>query len=155
MEPATKSLEAIEGDMQHTAPLVFLDSSVIVGYLRGDATAVQLFSAEAMGQIRLAVNAIVLQELLLVADAATSPKFEHMRDHLRILPVDYKKAEGLLEKARDLRNCISHSNDILIFDSADDCDFLVTRDTAMKKLTTTDRPQVVTPEELITQLRAA
>jgi len=155
MEPATKSPDAIEGDRPHKPLLVFLDSSVIVGYLRGEATAVQLFSAEAKGQIRFAVNAIVLQELLLVADAASSPKFEHIRDHLRILPVDYKKAEGLLEKARDLRNRIAHSNDILIFSSANDCDFLVTRDTAMKKLATADRPQVVTPEELVTQLRAA
>ena len=155
MDGATKTIEAIEGDRQRTAPLVFLDSSVIVGYLTGDATAVQLFCAEAKGQIRLAVNAIVLQELLLIADAATSPEFEQIQDHLLVLPVDYGKAEGLLEKARDLRNRIAHSNDILIFSSANICDFLVTRDTAMNKLATNARPQVVTPEELVTQLRAA
>lgn len=77
-------------------PLVFLDTNVIIGYLRGDASAAQLFSAEATGRVRFAVNPIVLQELLLAADAAGRPEFEHIRDHLRVLPVDFAKAEALL-----------------------------------------------------------
>src|SRR5690242_17218720 len=52
-----------------TCPLVFLDTSVILGYIQGDASAIQLFSVEAAGRIRFAVNPIVLQELLLAADA--------------------------------------------------------------------------------------
>jgi hypothetical protein len=35
------------------------------------------------------------------------------------------------------------------------CDFLVTRETILKKLVTSERPQIVTPEELVVQLRAA
>ena len=136
-------------------PLVFLDTNVIIGYLRGESTPVQLFSAEAKGRIRLAVNPIILQELLLTADAASNPEFEHIRDHLRVLPIDYEKAELLLERVRSLRNRIAHSNDILIISSADSCDFLVTQDADMKKLATAERPRVVTPEELVTQLRAA
>lgn len=54
-------------------PLVFLDTNVIMGYLRGEPAAAQLFSAEAAGRIRLAVNPIVLQELLLAADASGRP----------------------------------------------------------------------------------
>ena len=154
MELETKPLEAIKGS-DANRPLVFLDTDVIIGYLRGEATAVQLFSAEAKGRIRFAVNPIVLQELLLAADAARNPEFEHIRDHLRVLPVDYEKAELLLERVRALRNRITHSNDILILSSADDCDFLVTRDVGMMNLTPDDKPQVVTPEELIIQLRAA
>src|SRR5438045_9238677 len=95
-------------------PLVFLDTNVIIGYLRGDPTAAQLFSAEAAGRIRFAVNPIVLQELLLAADAAKGPAFEHIRDHLRVLPVDYDKAEVLLKKLRALRNRVVHSKDVLI-----------------------------------------
>jgi predicted nucleic acid-binding protein len=48
-----------------------------------------------------------------------------------------------------------HSNDILILSSAAECDFLVTRDGLLKRLVTAEKPQVVTPEEFVTHLRAA
>jgi predicted nucleic acid-binding protein len=136
-------------------PLVFLDSNVIIGYLQGEASAVQLFSAEAKGLIRFAINPIVLQELLLAGDAAGRAEFERIRDHFRVLPVDFAKAEALLPQVRALRNRLAHSNDILILSSAAQCDFLVTRDGLLKSLVTADKPQVVTPEEFVTQLRAA
>src|SRR5271166_6645528 len=88
----------------HKRPLVFLDTSVILGYLRGERAAAQLFSAEADGRIRFAVNGIVLQELLLAADAAGQPELERVRDHFRVLPVDFEKAEALLPRMRALRN---------------------------------------------------
>ena len=136
-------------------PLVFLDTNVIIGYLRGDPAATQLFSAEAAGNIRFAVNPIVLQELLLAANAADRTEFQQIRDHLRVLPVDFAKAEALLPQVRALRNRLMHSNDILILSSADECDFLVTSDVLLKSLVTAARPQVVTPEELVAHLRAA
>jgi predicted nucleic acid-binding protein len=136
-------------------PLAFLDTNVIVGYLHGEPVAAQLFSAEAAGRIRFAVNPIVLQELLLGADATGQPELESIRDHLRVLPLDYAKAEALLPNARAIRNDFAHSNDILILSSAGECDFLVTRDNHFKKLAITEKPSVMTPEELITQLRAA
>jgi len=49
---------------------------------------------------------------------------------------------------------LAHSNDILIV-STDECDFLVTRDSLLKNLVETEKPQVVTPEELVTHLLAA
>lgn len=133
-------------------PLVFLDTNVIIGYLRGDPAATQLFSAEASGRIRFAVNPIVLQELLLAADAAGRPEFQRIRDHLRVLPVDFAKAEALLPRVRALRNRLAHSNDILILSSADECDFLVTSDVLLKNLVTAEKPRVVTPEELAAHL---
>jgi predicted nucleic acid-binding protein len=134
---------------------VFLDTSVIIDYLRGDRAAVQLFSAEADGRAHFAINPIVLQELLLATDAAARPEFEQIRDHLRILPVDLAKAEALLPRLRALRNRVAHSNDVLILSSAEECDFLVTRDTLLKNLAGTEKPQIVSPEELVTRLRAA
>jgi hypothetical protein len=114
-----------------------------------------LFSAEANGRIRFAVNPIVLQELLLAADAAGRPEFERIREHLRVLTLDFAKAEALLPRVRTLRNRLAHSNDILILSSADECDFLVTSDVLLKNLVTAEKPQVVTPEELVTHLQAA
>jgi hypothetical protein len=69
--------------------------------------------------------------------------------------VDLAKAEALLPHFRALRNRLAHSNDILILSSADECDFLVTRDKRLKSLVTAARPQVMTPEELVAHLRAA
>jgi predicted nucleic acid-binding protein len=136
-------------------PLVFLDTNVIIEYLRGDPSAAQLFSAEADGRIRFAVNAIVLQELLLSGDAVGRPEFERIIDQLRVLPVDLAKAEDLVPRVRALRNRLPHANDILIFSSADECDFLVTSDVLLKNLATAGKPRVVTAEELATHLRAA
>lgn len=136
-------------------PLVFLDTGVITAYLRGERSAVQIFAAEATGQIRFAINPIVLQELLLAADSAAQPEFEQIRDHLDVLPVDYAKAKALLPRVRALRNRLAHSNEILILSSASECDFLVTGDAVLKTLGTAQKPQVVTPEELVTYLRAA
>lgn len=133
---------------------MFLDTNVVVDYLRGEPAAAQLFSAEADGRVRFAVNPIVLQELLLAADAAARPEFERIRG-VRVLPVDFAKAEALLPRLRALRNRVMHSNDVLILSSAGECDFLVTRDKLLKNLVTTEKPQVVTPEELVTRLRAA
>ncbi|HXB75617.1 MAG TPA: PIN domain-containing protein [Candidatus Acidoferrales bacterium] len=135
-------------------PLVFLDTNVIIGYLRGEPSAAQLFSAEAEGRIRFAVNPIVLQELLLAADAAGQPEFDRIRDHFRVLPVDFARAEALLPRVRALRNGLAHSNDILILSSAVECDFFVTWDARLKTLATAEMLQVVTPEALVTHLRA-
>jgi len=147
------------GDASVTAerkvPLAFLDSSVIIGYLRGDRATVPLFSAEAEGRIQFAVNPIVLQELLLTPGAAEQPEFDRIRDHLRILPVNVHKAELLLSRVKAMRSRIGHSNDILIMSSVDDCDYLVTRDALLKILAEAEKPQVVTPEELAIRLEAA
>jgi predicted nucleic acid-binding protein len=136
-------------------PLVFLDTNVILAYLQGDPSAAQLFSVEESGRIRFAVNPIVLQELLLATDAADRPELERIRDHVRVLPLDITKSEALLPRARAVKNRLAHANDILILSSADECDFLVTTDVLLKNLATSPKLRVVTPEELVTQLRAA
>jgi hypothetical protein len=93
--------------------------------------------------------------LLLSADATNRPEFERIRGHLRVLPLDFEKAEALLPRARVLRNHMTHSNDILILSSAGECDFLVTGDEVFKNLVTAEKPQIVTPEELVAHLQAA
>ncbi len=147
-------IDTAEGS-DHKRPLVFLDSNVIRAYLQDEQSATQLFSAEAEGRIRFAINPIVLQELLLAANTAGRPEFQRIRDHFRVLPIDIGRAEALLPHVRALRHRLTHSNDLLILSSAAECDFLVTEDKLLKKLVTTEKPQVVTPEELATRLRAA
>jgi len=155
MEQVAKSgpLQFVEASARKQ-PLVFLDTDVIFSYLKGDALASQLFSAEAAGRIHFAVNDIVLQELLL-ADAASLPGFERIIDHLHILPLDLAKAEAMLPRVKSLGNRSAHPNEILILSSVDECDFLVTTDARLKSLAISKKPQVVTPEELALQLQAA
>ena|ERR1039458_7822856 len=157
MEQAAKAERLEPGEFRPPKlPLVFLDTNVIIEYLRGDPSAAKLFCAEEDGRIRFAVNPIVLQELLLAGDAVGRPEFDQVRDHLRVLPLDLVKAEALIPRARALRNRLPHANDILILSSAEECDFLVTtRDTVLKKLVTDEKPQVVTAEEMVSHLRAA
>jgi hypothetical protein len=61
----------------------------------------------------------------------------------------------LVPRARALKNRVAHPNEILIVSSADECDFLVTSDALLKDLVTAEKPQVVTPEELVAHLIAA
>jgi predicted nucleic acid-binding protein len=147
------------------APLAFLDTDVILGYLRSEPSAVQLFRAESDGRVRFAINPIVLQELLLSEGAVARPEFERIREHLQLLPIDFAKAEALAAEAARalermppapaLRKRLAHSNDLIILSSTGDCDFLVTRDRLLKDLVVDDKPKVVTPKQLVARLRAA
>ena len=116
-------------------PVAFLDTDVVLAYLRGEPLAVELFRAESEGRIRFAINPIVLQELLLSMDAAVKPEFNRIIDRLKLLPINFAKAEALAaEAARALEmppsgpapwNRLPHSNDLIILSSVGDCDFLL------------------------------
>ena len=155
MEQLATSQAAEPGEHNHyKRPLAFLNTDVIFAYLRGDSAATQLFSAEAEGRIQFAVNPIILQQLLLTADTDTLRQFEHIQDHLQILPLDLAKAEALLPRVR-AHSPFAHSNDVLIASNAGDCDFLVTTDRFPMHLIPGEKPQVVTPEALSATLQAA
>jgi predicted nucleic acid-binding protein len=144
--------------------LAFLDTGVIIDYLRGDRTAVQLFSAEAEGRVQFAINPVVAQELLLSADATLQPGLGRLVDHLKVLPVDFAKVEKLVFEAARALNAMTegtpsgqmaHPNELIILSSAEECDFLVTTDRRLKDLAEGRKPEVVTPRELVARLRAA
>ncbi|MGA2589430.1 MAG: PIN domain-containing protein [Bryobacteraceae bacterium] len=144
-------------------PLAFLDTNVILDYLRGEPLAVQLFSAELDGRVRFAISPIVLGELILTTEEAVKPELNRVLGQLKILPIDYARAEALTaEIARTMetpngqaRTRAPHPSDIVNASSLGDCDFLVTSNRRLKDLVAGDKPQVVTPEELVSRLRAA
>ena len=144
-------------------PLVFLDTQVILDYLRGKPAAVRLFDSEAANRLRLAINPIVAQELLLSADDAVRPALGKIVERMKMLPVDFAKVEKMVSEAARalqalpaesprLKKRLAHSNDFIILSSADECDFLVTYDDQLKDLAVGLRPEVVTPKELIARL---
>jgi predicted nucleic acid-binding protein len=128
--------------------LVFLDTNVVLGCIRGDPSETKLLSAEAAGLVHLAVNPVVLQELLM-ADATGSPAFERIKDRLRVLPLDIEKVEALHAGARSRRYHTAHTNDLLILSSAEECNFLVTRDSVFWNFQVPASLQIVTPEEMV------
>lgn len=144
-------------------PLAFLDTDVVLDYLRGEPTAVQLFRAESDGRVRFAINLTVLGELILTTDDAAKPELDRILDHLKILPIDYPKAKALTaEVARSMdtpngeaRTRIPHPADIINASSVGDCDFLVTSNTLLKGLVAGGKPQVITLKELVARLQAA
>ncbi|MFN9317949.1 MAG: PIN domain nuclease, partial [Microcystis sp.] len=69
-----------------------------------------------------------------------------------ILDFDLVKLDQYWQNARDIRNILVHSNDVLILSSAANCDYLVTYDQKLKKASSylyNSKPMVVTPEELL------
>ncbi len=133
-------------------PLVFLDTNVIAAYLRGESPSSHLFSKEVLAKVRLAINPIVLQELLFSPEAHQYPQMlNEIQEEVSILPVNLEKTEEYLKDATNLRNRLAHSNDVLILSSAAECDYLVTYDQALMSLSNS-KTQVVTPEQLISQL---
>ncbi len=139
-------------------PLVFLDTNVLASYLRGEPASSYLFSDEILKRVNLAINSIVLQELFFLAETRKHPEiFDEIQKGVSLLPLNFEKAEEYLENAANLRNRIAHSNDVLILSSAANCDYLVTYDQALQKTLnslSTNKPQVVTPEQLISQLES-
>src|SRR5258708_7600005 len=94
----------------------FLDTNVLVEYIRGKAGLQRLFSAEVRERAAFAINAIVLQELLLSRDeAAGGLDLTTVVPYLEVVGagVDLASPETLAE-LRELRNRVMHTNDVLI-----------------------------------------
>ena len=150
-------LDSSAVNVEQTAPIVFLDSSVITEYLRGETWAGQLFAIESRHGIKFAVNPIVLQELLLTADSATAPELHRILEKILILPVELRRAESMVSRSRGLNSRSAHANDVLILSSAEKCDYFATNDARQREIFATvgAAPQVVTPRELVTRLQSA
>lgn len=142
----------------NSKPLVFLDTNVVASYLRDESPSSRLFSREIRDRVRFAINPIVFQELFFLLETHQHPeRLNEIQETVIILPINIEKAEEYLKRATDLRNRIAHSNDVLILSSAADCDYFVTYDQALIKLSSflpVTRLQVVTPEELLSQLKS-
>ncbi|NCQ94359.1 MAG: type II toxin-antitoxin system VapC family toxin [Microcystis wesenbergii Mw_QC_S_20081001_S30D] len=134
-------------------PLVFLDTDVLASYLRGDLASVHLFDREILDRLRLALNALVLQELLFLAAVRNHPEIvDRIQEKVTILDFDLVKLDQYWQNARNIRNILVQLNDVLILSIAANCDYLVTYDQQLKKASSylsNSKPIVVTSEELL------
>lgn len=135
-------------------PLVFLDSNILMEYLRGKPLESRLLSEQMLERYRFAVNPVVLSELLLAAghhNNTDKDKLGHIQEFLKILPVNDAELLLLRNKIRKLRNRAAHSNALLIYSSAAECDYLLTQDDSFKDLQESKRPVILTTEEFLEQ----
>ena len=132
--------------MAKDRPIAFLDSNVIIDYLKGRLP--WLFEEPLTGKFRYAINPIVFQEVVLRGVDRKHPRrLEHVLKKTDMLPIDVKAADAMLPRAKELRNRAVHSNDILVLSSAADCDYLITSDKSFGALSTRDKPKILTPKE--------
>ena len=140
---------------QRDPPVItaFLDSNVILKYLRGEGASSRLFDSSFRTRVRLTTSPIVLQELFAAAEIRRRPELlDQLQRQLMIIPVDFLRSAHILERVSDLRNRMAHSNDVLNFGSAGECDYFVTYDKDYSAVALEDRPKVVTPDQLLHEI---
>src|SRR5215212_705013 len=129
----------------------FLDTNVLLEYLRGKVELQTLFSEGVRQRAAFAINAIVLQELLLARD-----RVESGVDLTRVVPyvevvgagVDLSSPEVIAE-LQQLRNRLVHTNDVLILAGARSCDVLLTYDPDLLDAGPSAAVRSETPEEFL------
>src|SRR5687768_12790356 len=93
----------------------FLDTNVLLEYIRGKAELQGLFSEEVRERAAFAINAIVLQELLLARDTTGTVDLTKVVPYLEVVGagVDLSSPETQAE-LREFRNRGMHANDLFI-----------------------------------------
>lgn len=138
---------------------VFLDTNVLIAFFRGDAHLQTLFSPEMIRKIKYAVNPVVYQELLLVGSKA-GKKFnlDELSGLVEIIELDPNQtADQLayyLKSVRSLRNMAVHTNDVLILSTARECDYLLTYDKVIIRLSEEQTVKAMSPEDFIQLMEA-
>ena len=135
----------------------FLDTNVLLEYIAGKAELRRLFSDEVRERASFAINAIVLQELLLARkDAPAAVDLTAVIPYLEVVGagVDLSSPETQAE-LRKLRNYVMHANDVLILAGARACDVLLTYDRELLKAGNVADVRSETPEDFLEELDSA
>jgi len=136
---------------------VFVDTNVLLEYIRGKAELRTLFSEKVRARAAFAINAIVLQELLLAGD-----RTEGGVDLTRVVPylevvdagVDLYSPEVVAE-FQQRRQGLVHANDVLILAGARSCDVLLTYDRDLLAAGSEAAVRSETPEHFLDELGTA
>lgn len=129
---------------------VFLDSNVVLKYLRGKDDVEFLFSSETLSKVTYSVNPIVIQEILLSQPEYPKRNLDEFKNHLEIKELNKEVSDEILSRVRQIRNKIVHTNDLLILGSAADCDYILTSDKDLLDLSTEHKVEgvnAITPQE--------
>jgi predicted nucleic acid-binding protein len=124
---------------------------VILQYIQGQPKLRLPFSPDVLKQARFAVSPVVLQELLLAG--SSEDKLEALTPHLEIIGPDLSTESSILARIRNVRNRSVHTNDVLILETAQRCDVLLTNDQELLRLGNDADIAAMTPEAFLDQLR--
>lgn len=135
----------------------FLDTNVLLEYMRGKVELQPLFSEKVRKRAAFAINAVVLQELLLAQEKA-----EGVAGLTRVVPylevvgagVDLNSPDVIAE-LRQLHKRVMHVNDVLILAGARSCDVLLAYDRGLLDAGRSAAVRSETPEEFLEELGAA
>jgi len=137
---------------------VFLDTNVIVSYFQGRRDVVDLFSKKVLEKVQYIVNPIVYQEIILVMERMqkNDPSridLEKLDDFVEVVQIDRSKMDFYINKMREFRNLLVHTNDILILQTAIlECDYLLTLDNNLLQISQIDSLKIVSPREYFIML---
>lgn len=135
----------------------FLDTDVLLEYMRGKAELQRLFSEEVRELAAFAINGVVLQELLLARDDASGAiDLTAVAPYLEVVGagVDLNSPE-LRAELRQVRNRVVHTNDVMILAGARSCDVLLTYDKHLLSAGQQSAVRSETPEDFLDELGVA
>lgn len=123
---------------------VFLDSSVIVLYLKGEKSLKGLFSSRVLEKVQYIINPIISQEILLMAESIEEKSsLSIIFKHIRTIPLDVE-----FDTLKRFRNKVAHTNDILILQTAiSESYYLLTQDRELLNLEQFSPLEIISPEQ--------
>lgn len=139
---------------------VFLDTNVIVSYFQGRRDVVDLFSMKVLEKVQYIINPIIYQEIILVMERIQKRDLKKIDltkidNFVRVVQIDSSKIDVYLNKMREFRNLLVHTNDILILQTAIlECDYLLTLDNDLLEIGEIDSLKIVSPREFFNMLEA-
>jgi len=139
---------------------VFFDTSVIVSYFQGRRDVVDLFSMKVLEKVQYIINPIIYQEIILVMERIQKRDLKKIDltkidNFVRVVQIDSSKIDVYLNKMREFRNLLVHTNDILILQTAIlECDYLLTLDNDLLEIGEIDSLKIVSPREFFNMLEA-
>jgi predicted nucleic acid-binding protein len=135
---------------------VFLDSSVILSFVRGERNTLHLFDNRITSKYHYYVSPVVTQEVLhswnLTQSRTGNPqaKLERALSNVEILNLKEGPWEIVSARLNELRNELSHSNDYLnLLTAVTACDVFVTLDRKLLEHKTIDHLRIIDPVELL------
>jgi predicted nucleic acid-binding protein len=131
----------------------FLDTNVLLEYLRGKPEIQKLFTPAVEDRVAFAVNPVVLQELLLASGGGEN--LAGLTDRLEVLAAEALSSMESSSRLRELRNSGAHVNDLIILASSRHCDVLLTYDRVLRELGQDEKIEAETPEEFLEELQLA
>ncbi|TKJ24593.1 MAG: hypothetical protein CEE42_10200 [Promethearchaeota archaeon Loki_b31] len=122
---------------------VFLDTSIIISYLRNEKSLRNLFSRRVLERVQYIINPIISQEILLVAESIREKSLlAQIYKYIKIIPLDVD-----FDKLMRFRNLMVHTNDILIIETATrESDYLLTLDRTLLKLNQLRPLEIISPK---------